>query len=117
MANALNREFNDLILTGGGAKSELWGQIISDIMGISVSLSGTVETAAFGAAILAAVGIGLYSSMEEATKNMTTTNRKYNPDAERAGHYNQLYEQVYRPLFPTTRKLIDKLAQITDSRK
>jgi xylulokinase len=113
MAHALNVEFEDIILTGGGAKSPLWGQIISDILGIPVSLSKNIETTALGAAILAAVGVGIYSSVAEAAANMTAADNKYSPNQAIMDFYRNLYEQVYKPLFPTTQALINKLAQIS----
>lgn len=111
MSNALNTNFKEVVFVGGGAKSSLWGQIISDVLGIPISVSRTVESTALGAAILAASGMGFYSSIEDASDNMTKIKKKYEPDEKRAAFYETLYERVYKLLFPQIRNLIDTLAK------
>ena len=55
-----------LTIVGGGAKGALWRQIKADVTGLPVRVPTSVETTATGAAILAAVGSGLHSSVAEA---------------------------------------------------
>jgi xylulokinase len=58
--------------SGGGASSELWIQIIADTIGTPISIVGTSEGAAHGAALLAAVGAGTFSSVQEASIGAVT---------------------------------------------
>lgn len=53
--------------SGGGASSQLWLQILSDVIGLPVRVVGTPEAAAHGAALLAATGSGAFGSAREAT--------------------------------------------------
>jgi xylulokinase len=53
--------------SGGGTRSRLWRQILSDVLETEIATVPTAEGAAYGAALLAAVGAGWYPSVEEAT--------------------------------------------------
>src|SRR2546428_1562868 len=55
-----------LTMVGGGAKGALWRQIKADVTGLPVRVPVSVETTATGAAILAAVGAGLHTSVGRA---------------------------------------------------
>lgn len=57
-------QFNDIILSGGGAKSALWKQIVADIFDLPVKiLAGAAEGGAYGGAIVAGVGEGIWKSL------------------------------------------------------
>ena len=51
---------------GGGARSPLWRQILADVFGTELVTVNVTEGAAFGAALLAGVGAGVYHSVEDA---------------------------------------------------
>lgn len=57
---------------GGGANSDLWLQILADVLGRDLYTDGNSERGALGVAILASVGSGVYSSIEQANENMNT---------------------------------------------
>jgi xylulokinase len=52
--------------SGGGTRSSLWRQILSDVLDAQIATVATEEGAAYGAALLAAVGAGWYETVEEA---------------------------------------------------
>lgn len=91
------REF---ILIGGGAKSALWGQIVSDVFNLPLKVpSGT--DASFGSALLAGVGAGMFPGVREAVLKCVRTERELTPDPERAEFYAGrfgLYRQVHDAL-------------------
>lgn len=59
-----------IILSGGGAKSEVWRQMAADIFGLPVAtISGSGEGGAYGAALVAGVGLGLWKDLVEAAGN------------------------------------------------
>ena len=58
-------EINQVRISGGGAKSPLWRQIMADVLGVELVTVNTTEGAAFGAALLAGVAAGLYASVED----------------------------------------------------
>lgn len=113
MSKALNTKFEKLVFVGGGAKSALWGQIVADVFNLPIYASETVESSALGAAILAATGIGIYSSIEKAAENMTHYEKRYEPDAARAESYDRLFNKVYREIYPHVKRSVDMLGDIT----
>ncbi|MFW5986342.1 MAG: xylulokinase, partial [Halanaerobiales bacterium] len=73
---------------GGGAKSELWQQILADIFGEEISLLNVEEGPAFGAALIAGVGVGAYESFEEAESNIIQVTKKISPQPVNISVYN-----------------------------
>ena len=83
----------DLIRIGGGAtNSVLWNQIQADVYGRAVQVVREKEATALGAAILAGVGAGIFSSIPQGVENMVKLQREITPDAKRHDIYEQLYE-------------------------
>jgi len=112
---ALEQPIEYFIGTGGGARSTVWLQIIADVTGKPIFRSRNVETAALGAAILAAQAAGLYGNVQEAAEAMTCTEaRSFEPDVRRHDIYSRLYEQVYRHLFPSLQPYLDRLTELTE---
>ena len=61
-----------VILAGGGSKSPLWRQIFADVFGLPVvTLDGAGEGSGFGAAVVAGIGCGVFSSASEAAAKLT----------------------------------------------
>jgi L-xylulokinase len=67
-------------LSGGGAQSELWSQMFADVLGLPVLVTDAKEAGARGAALCAAVGVGLYGSLAEAVTGTVRVIRPYRPD-------------------------------------
>lgn len=88
-----------IIVSGGGSRSAIWRQICADIFQATVeTVSGSGEGGAFGAALLAGVGVGLTGSLDEAVRSLqieTVTE----PDPSRRELYSHLYG-VYQSLYP-----------------
>jgi xylulokinase len=88
-------------VTGGGMKSPVWRQIIADVLGIPVvTVSTSEEGAAYGSAILAAVGVGAFKSVEEATDRLVRETSVTKPQKS----YDESYAR-YRKLYPAARSL------------
>ncbi len=92
--------------SGGGARSRLWRQILADVFGKPVVTMASEEGSALGAAILAMVATGEYSSVEEACRAIVREHDIIEPRREEvkvyaAGHavYRSLYPAL-KPLFP-----------------
>ncbi|MFN2220968.1 MAG: xylulokinase [Candidatus Promineifilaceae bacterium] len=86
-------------ISGGGAKSPLWRQIMADVLGAELVTVNTTEGAAYGAALLAGVGAGLYNSVAEACQAMIAITGRTTPDAGATAAYGPYYER-YRALYP-----------------
>ncbi len=110
MAEALDTKYSDVTFVGGGAKSPLWGQITSDVMGLPIITTSTVESSALGAAMIGFTALGVYSSIQEAAENMTRHEVKFRPDEKNIPAYNRLFE-VYKDLFPSVRKEMQRLSE------
>jgi len=107
-------EAHRLYLSGGGARSPLWRQIAADIWEKEINVVGANEGPAFGAAILAAVGVGVYQSVEDACNRMVATEFAGNPLPENLDLYRDIY-QLFRPMysslkdfFMNNRKILEK---------
>ena len=84
---------------GGPAASDGWNQIKADVTGFTVEVPRVRETAAVGAAIVAAVGVGAHASLPAAIRAMTSIDRRFEPDPERASTYDRVFE-TYVGLYP-----------------
>jgi xylulokinase len=89
-------------VTGGGMKSPVWRQIIADVLGIPVvTVNTSDEGAAYGSAILAAVGAGGFRSVDEATDRVVKETSVTKPKRS----YDEAYAR-YRKLYPAAKSLV-----------
>ena len=86
-------------ICGGGAKSPLWRKIIANVMNMKVDIIESEEGPGYGAAILAAVGCGVFSSVEEAAKKLVKVVATEEPDPELTAKYEERYPK-FRKLYP-----------------
>jgi len=91
----------ELRASGGGTRSELWRQILADVLDATIATTATAEGAAAGAAILAAVGAGWYPDVPTATQAMVRVVQRTDPGPD-ASRYQGGYA-VYRSLYPALR--------------
>jgi xylulokinase len=101
-------EISTLRAIGGGARSELWLQLKADITGIPVAAPRQIEAAAFGAAVLAGAGAGLFSSAAEAAEQFLRLERCYQPEPARQQRYDQRYH-LYQQIYPLTAPILHQL--------
>ncbi len=96
---------------GGGAKSPFWRQMLSDIFGLPVKTVKCSEGPALGAAVLAAVGAGLYPSVKDGCKAMIADDKIHLPDSERHEQY-ELYYKLFTELYPRLKDDYKSLARL-----
>jgi xylulokinase len=94
----MNMPINDVRLIGGGARSNLWKQIIADIFNMPIGEINTNQGGALGAAILAAVGAGVYPDVKTGCKQMVRVVDAISPDKENVQVYDSVYKK-YRDLY------------------
>jgi xylulokinase len=100
-----------LTIVGGGAKGPLWRQIKADVTGIPVRVPESVETTAGGAAVLAAVGAGLYSSCAEAAEQFVSfLPEEHQPDPEASAVYEAAYA-LYRDVYAAAKPVFERHAR------
>ena len=102
---------SDMLLTGGGAKSPFWRQLLSDVFGSPVKTIKSAEGPALGVAILAGVGAGLYKSVPEACRKLVKEERVLSPDPEKAAYYKKGH-RLYRALYPALKDAFKELARL-----
>lgn len=96
-------------ISGGGAKSELWRQIMADVLGVELVTVNTTEGAAYGAALLAGVGAGFYENVPAACEaTIQITGRTSPTQATRAYQdYYPHYCALYPALAPEYKAMAD----------
>lgn len=85
-----------LLLTGGGARSRLWTQMIADALGTTVLVPAGTEFGARGAALLAATAIGWHRSIREASVSTRRIERRQAPDPTRRQEWDRAFAAYRR---------------------
>lgn len=105
-------KINDMLACGGGGSSPLWRQMLADVYGCPVKTVVSKEGPALGVAILAAVGTGIYGSVQEACKKVIKTNPAQNPIPENSAEYEKFY-RIYTQLYPALKESYKNLSVIS----
>ena len=96
--NAIAKSADTIVISGGGSKIPVWNQLRADVNKKRVALTECQETSALGAVILAAVGIGLFSDLREASTALVKTAASFEPNFENYEVYDRNYN-CYRSLY------------------
>lgn len=91
-------------LGGGGARSRLWRRVQAEAYGRPVQILGIEEGAAYGAAILAGVGAGMWPSVEAACEAVVRVAERVEPDAGNVATLNAQYAR-YRRIYPAMKSI------------
>ena len=91
-------------VSGGGARSGLWLRIVASVLGLPLQRTVVEEGAAYGAALLAGVAAGEFSSVDEAVARCVRVLDEIEPDPEWQRIYEEGYER-FRALYPALRPL------------
>jgi len=110
-----NIAITELRVSGGGSQSDGAMQLTADIFGLPAARPHTYETSGLGAAIDAAVGLGLHSDFNAAVRAMTRLSDVFEPDPQAHALYDDLFENVYKrmyrrldPLYAALKRLFDR---------
>lgn len=99
---------SNIVAAGGGAKSPLWLQIRSDVLGCPVRTLRVREAACLGAAILAGSASGVYSSIDEGVANTVQVEKEFVPDPAMVEKYAEKLE-TYSELYPALQRINHRL--------
>ncbi len=102
------REFSQVRVSGGGAKSSLWRQILADVFNMELVTVNTTEGAAYGAALLAGVGVDIWSSVDKAVEATVIITGSTQPMETNVAEYERIYA-VYRQLYPALKQTFSQL--------
>lgn len=95
--------------SGGGTKSALWRQIFASVLEAELVTVNTTEGAAYGAALLAGVGVGAWANVQSACKEVIKTTETTQPDQQDSEPYHKAYS-IYQNLYPALKPSFDKMA-------
>jgi xylulokinase len=99
LVRGLGLPVEEVRLIGGGARSPLWRQIVAGVFGLPILGLEAEEGAAYGAALLAGVGAGLWRDVPEACRAAVRTAGGVDPQPRAVPLYDELYHR-YRELYP-----------------
>ncbi len=100
----MNVPVSTIRLGGGGARSKLWRQIQADVYGHAVEIVEAEEGAAYGAALLAGVGAGVWSSVDSACECSVRVAHEVTPHPAAAKTMEQQYA-AFRRIYPALRAM------------
>ncbi len=95
-------------ICGGGSKSYLWRKIFANVLNIPMDTVVTEQGAGYGAAMLAMVGSGIYSSVEECAEKLVHIKDSVLPDPEIAKRYEYKYQQ-FKKIYPCCKELFTEI--------
>jgi xylulokinase len=98
-------------ISGGGARSLLWRQILADVLGVELVSVNTTEGAAYGAALLAGVGDGTWPDVDAACLKNVRTQNHVSPCEKTMTVYEELYPR-YRNLYAALKPTFNGLSEI-----
>ena len=106
-------KMRSLRVAGGGSQSDVAMQLTADIFGLPAERPHTYETSGLGAAMDAAVGLGLVPDFATAVRQMTRVGRRFEPDAATTKLYDRLYREVYTQMYRRLKPLYQSIRDIT----
>jgi xylulokinase len=106
---SLGGQAERIIGAGGAMESDVWRPIMTDVIGLPLQKPLLSEQAGVGAALIAGVGAGVYSSFDDAKARVTRYSAPTQPDAARHAFYNERYTQ-FVALYPTLRDDMHRLS-------
>jgi xylulokinase len=104
-------QIDQVRVSGGGARSALWRQILADVLDTELVTVNTTEGAAYGAALLAGVGAGVWEDVDTACESAIQIVDRVVPRAAQVTRYKGFYP-VYRALYGTLKPTFDQLTTL-----
>ena len=104
----------ELAVSGGASQSPEICRITADVFNLPIVKGETYETSGLGAAMVVAAGLGMYPSVEAASKAMSSRSTTFEPDASRAELYGELYHRVYKKMYKALEPLYEAIRDITN---
>lgn len=106
---SLGLSLGEVRATGGGGKSPFWRQMQADVYAAPVASLSAEEGPAYGAALLAGVGAGLFANVDDAVDRCVSVSSVTRPNSTAQERYERSYA-IYRELYPALRESMHRLA-------
>ena len=107
------QKIHKLAVSGGASQSDEICRIAADVFNMPIVRGKTSETSGLGAAVVAATGVGIFKSLEEAASQMVHHTKEFQPNQEHVQIYRHLYKNVYRKMYKTLEPLYHEIRKIT----
>ncbi|HBZ16348.1 MAG TPA: sugar kinase [Pantoea sp.] len=114
MMQALDRPLTQLVISGGGANSDLFMQLFADIFGVPARRNAMRSSAAIGCAINAGMAVGVWQNYQDAVAALVKPGETFTPDARHHAHYQRLNQQVYQQLHAVLDPLLQRLSPLAN---
>ena len=111
----LGLEVEEIRATGGGAKSAFWRQLQADVYGAPVITVNATEGPAFGAALMAGVGAGMFEDLATATDALVQATTTAEPIQSNVETYREFYG-AFRELYPALKESFSSVSEIVRRR-
>ncbi len=102
---------NSVRVSGGGGKSPFWRQVLSDVLAKPVATLETQEGSAYGAALLALVGTGAYSTVPEVCRHVIRETDSVMPSGAESDFYQDGHA-IYTSLYPALKTIYQRIARL-----
>ncbi|MCA0172152.1 FGGY-family carbohydrate kinase [Bacillus sp. RAR_GA_16] len=109
MVEEINLELHEVVVIGGGSKSDLMMQILADVFNLPVHRRKGNSSACLGAAISASTYLGIYEDFSEAIDTMVKTEKTFKPNGEN----HQFYKKVNETVVQQVRKHTDEIFKLS----
>lgn len=110
----LSRE-GEIVAIGGATRSRFWTQLKADVCGRVLCVPTIEESVALGAALLAGIGAGVFSNVEQAIASVRAERERFVPDPAANRVYDQWYSQVYSRLYPALHEVNAAIEELRGS--
>jgi xylulokinase len=112
LMRALGIPIEQVRASGGGARSALWRQILADTFGAEIVTVNVTEGAAYGAALLAGIGSGVYKDATDACNQAIRLTGKTTPGVATSTYAD--YYPRFRALYPALKSEFQAIAQVVN---
>ena len=99
------KKIKKIMISGGGATSDVICQITADIFNLPVHRVQTNETSGLGASMAGYVGLGVHKDFEAATKAMVHPSEPFYPNPENVQIYQELFHKTYKKIYPRLKRI------------
>ena len=106
MCDEMDVSLTNIVVSGGGSNGELFMQIFADVFGVPAHRNVVNGSASMGAAICAALALGIYRNRQEAIDNMVRRRDTFTPIKENLERYHKINKEVYQYIVPATDDLL-----------
>jgi xylulokinase len=113
--NEVGFAIENIVVSGGGSRSDLWNQIKADITHAKVLKLRNTNAASFGAMILAKIGMGLLSDPKSAIQKLNPTLKIFHPKPETEAFYEKIYP-IYQDFYNAIEPFFNRLSEIREYR-